>query len=520
MSERVRKVGLGQERRAEGQTTRADQSIRHGGSKLAVNTATPPWWKWRGRFDRQVIQMLERHMTVPKGFGAGDPFKVLPFQKDLLADLWGNPDTRTLVTSIARGNAKTTLPAAVGVAVLHLDPHHPHIPVVSVTRDKARELVDVAVEIIDASPELRSRSHWYASDYEIRVPATGGRMFAIAANKDSAQGFDPTLAMIDELGFIDPDVFTAMIGALGKRPYPGSRLWAFGTPGWDKSGVMWQYRKAWFDGNLATSGSFIWKEWAADPDLEVTDERAWFQANPMLQAGLMDKASLAMLAHGGMSEADFRTFRLGQWTARVDQAVDPAEWAELADHSMVLVNRTPVALALVGGQHDHATAIVAAELDRPAVHLIGLWERPEGDRAWRAPRSVIFHTFRDAMNRLDVHVARVHPAGWRSELEQWQAEYGDRAVVEYSVSRRQVMAPASDRFLTALDNQALTHDGHSDLARHATAAVTESTPDGRMIRQDERNQAHQGRVEGLLATVAALDAAVELEHTRSGRFVY
>ncbi|MCP5026402.1 MAG: hypothetical protein GY929_08970 [Actinomycetia bacterium] len=459
-------------------------------------------------------------MIVPKGFGAGEHFRLQTFQRSQLADLWGTEATRVLVSSIARGNAKTTLPAAVGVAVIHLVPNRPHVPVVSVSRDKAGELVDLAVEIIDQSPELKRRSHWYASAREIRVPATGGRMFALAANRDTTQGFDPTVCLIDELGFIDPDVFTAMIGSLAKRPHPGGKLWAFGTPGWDKTGVMWNKRKEWFEGSLSETPGFLWREWAADPKLPITSREAWLQANPMLQAGLMDEATLAMLAAGAMTEPEFRAFRLGQWTARVDQAIDPGDWSALA-HELDLADGTPVVLGFVGGQGDHATALVAVEIDRPHLHVLGLWERPEGDRAWRAPRREITETLYDAMGRFDVHAARVHPAGWRSELEAWQARWGDRVVLEWSVSRRATMAPASDRLLAAVSaGDGFRHDGHPILARHAAAAVTEQTADGAMVRQDERSRVQQGRIEGLAAAVAAHDAAVEIAHLSSGRLIH
>ena len=66
----------------------------------------------------KVIRFMEEFLTLGGSF-YGQPFEVLPFQRDVISDIYRLDDEgkrlhRTYLLGLPRTNAKTTLPAAHG----------------------------------------------------------------------------------------------------------------------------------------------------------------------------------------------------------------------------------------------------------------------------------------------------------------------------------------------------------------------------------------------------------------------
>src|SRR5262245_30920500 len=96
-----------------------------------VIRARPPWraWKTRSRAGR-AIRWIETYCRIPSGVGTGQLMKLRRFQRDSLEELLAD-DVRTGGLQIPRGNAKSTLWAAVGLWAVSDGEDTPQVPLVA-----------------------------------------------------------------------------------------------------------------------------------------------------------------------------------------------------------------------------------------------------------------------------------------------------------------------------------------------------------------------------------------------------
>jgi phage terminase large subunit-like protein len=119
-------------------------------------------------------------------------------------------------------------------------------------------------------------------------------------------------------------VWDAVSLAAGKRDR--SLTLAISTPGPAREGVMWDLVE---HGPRADDSSFVFVEYAAPEGCEVDDEDAWAVANPALGDFLYVDA-LRSTMHT-TREADFRRYRLGQWTQHADAWLPREAWLACAE---------------------------------------------------------------------------------------------------------------------------------------------------------------------------------------------
>ena len=67
-----------------------------------------------GRAKRRE-RFIGEHLITPRGHGAGEPFKLRPFQREIIHRAFA-PGIRTALVSIPRSNGKTMMAAALGLA--------------------------------------------------------------------------------------------------------------------------------------------------------------------------------------------------------------------------------------------------------------------------------------------------------------------------------------------------------------------------------------------------------------------
>ncbi len=107
----------------------------------------------------RVIEFIEK-LTVPSGKGAGKPFKLKPWQKKFISDIYGPTDdknnrlARRAIFSVARKNGKTSLIAS--LVLTHLvGPEavmNGEIYSAANTRDQAAQVFKYAMQIVNADP--------------------------------------------------------------------------------------------------------------------------------------------------------------------------------------------------------------------------------------------------------------------------------------------------------------------------------------------------------------------------------
>lgn len=342
-------------------------------SKRLENPTAGPWGKWSARLSRhaRAIRFLETYCPIPKGYGAGRPLKLAPFQKGWLEEVLAD-DVSSAAMSLPRGNGKSTFLAGLAVWAVFDDDGTgaPQVPVVATTINQAiRSIYGVALAMVEGSDELAGRALVFSGigTQRIVVPSTGGEMFPVSSDVGGLQGLDPSLGVVDELGFIPVDSWDSLLLASGKRPR--SLVVGIGTPGFDRGNALWHLRRRVLEGRPIPG--FRFTEYAAPEGCRVDDEEAWRVANPALAARYMNIGALRTAVELS-PEGHFRIFRLGQWVDGVESwlGADGRKIWEALGSPYAFVSDAPT---WVG---------VDVALVRDSTALVAVQERPDG--RWQA----------------------------------------------------------------------------------------------------------------------------------------
>jgi phage terminase large subunit-like protein len=123
---------------------------------------------------------------------------------------------------------------------------------------------------------------------------------------------------------------------------------------------------------------------------------------------------------------------------------DEAAWERCADPSVDIPDGAEVVLGFDGSFSGDCSALVAVTVaDRPHVHLVQLWEAPEGSRDWRVPVVEVEDAIRAACRRWRVLEVAADPYRWPRSRELLDGE--GIPVGEYPQSPAR-MGPATARF--------------------------------------------------------------------------
>jgi phage terminase large subunit-like protein len=474
-------------------------------------TATAmPWGAWpKMKASAHFIRFAETFMLVTEGTLIGQPVVIHPFQRRIIRDLLDHdPRPTQAVVSMPRGNGKTALIAM--LAVWHaFTVKGGRVIIVATKEEQALIAYRQAKDIIEASPVLAAQTTEFAVSraQRMHMASSGGEIQALPSTVRGLQGRRPSLALIDEVGFVDDGVWSALALGLGK--HKDSQLVGWGTPGFDR-GQMWRLRTAALSPDPPRG--LLYHEIAAPPgsEKEPYDPRTIRAANPAVAAGFLDIEAIKANALTE-TKADYLTFRLGIWASREEQWVRAEDWDLLAVDDELPGEGASVALGFdgsVGGPKRDTTALVAARGQN--IWVVGYWEAPEGaSKDWRVPRAEVVAVIDRAMTRWNATLY-ADPWHWRAELEALTERYPDR-VLEVNTGARARFGPMVDRFATSVRLGALVHDGNEHLRDHVLGAVAEPHAQGTLIRKDMR-LIHRPHIDlAVAAAIAHHHAAQEPE---------
>jgi hypothetical protein len=148
-------------------------------------------------------------------------------------------------------------------------------------------------------------------------------------------------------------------------------------------------------------------------------------------------------------------------------AVDPGLW-DSRQASRELGEGEKIALGFDGSHSQDGTALVGATRDG-WLFPVEILERPAGVDDWRVDRSRIHRALEHMFATYDVAYLYADPWKWQDELQEWAERWPDR-IVEFPTNSTTRMAPAVDRFRSALQEGRISHDGDDDLRRHVVNA--------------------------------------------------
>ncbi len=192
-------------------------------------------------------------------------------------------------------------------------------------------------------------------------------------------------------------------------------------------------------------------------------------------------------------------------------AVDPAVWAQRA-RVRKLKKGERIALGFDGSHSRDGTALCGCTEDGWLFPVVIL-ERPNGaDDGWRIDRQQVHRALEHMFATYDVAYLYADPWQWQSELDGWAERWPER-IVEFPTNSNRRMAPAVDRFRSAVTEGHLTHDGDPDLTRHVLNARLRTAgrdEDGRGTYAIEK--AGPGRlIDGCVAGLLAFEGAAQME---------
>ena len=273
-----------------------------------------------------VIEYLEG-LTVTQGRMAGSLLKVMPWQKRFIARL---RSPGNLALSVARGNGKTTLTAALACAGLDGPLSRPRgeIVIVASSLGQARIGFDhvraFMHPVIDADPK-RWRIWDSPNNSMLENRETGSRVRCIGSDPRRAHGLAPVMVILDEPAQWPPSLsermFSAISTSMGK--IPDSRMIAIGTR--PASTGHW-FAKMLADGGLCFAAG------KKDKPFKLS---TWRKANPSLKympdllKTIKDEALKAKRDPSIL--ARFESLRLNKGTSDVVQntLLDSTVWEEI-----------------------------------------------------------------------------------------------------------------------------------------------------------------------------------------------
>ena len=462
-----------------------------------------------------VCAWIEANLVHAEGDHFGRPFTLHPFQRRFLYHLYertpsGRRLRRRALLGLPKGNGKTELAAAIAVVELGgpVAPPSPVIPVAAASFEQA-DLVFGAARTMIAEGPLRPFFELF--DTEILRKDGPGRMYRVAAAAGTNDGARPTCLIADELHEWTGSrerVHLVLSNGLSKRQ-DGLEL-NITTAGSEEDSLLGRlvaYGRTVASGErVDPSFLFEWHEASTSWDLDTEDglRHAIEEANPALGLFIDEERLVARAAE--IPEHEFRRYHLNQWVASADAWLTPAQWAELAVPDGTPADGTSVVLGFDGSYSRDSTALVGCTLDGH-LFVVAAWEKDTRDPDWTVPRIEVDAAVAEAMRRFDVVELAADPPGWHHELEGWQRE--SDAVVAFETNQPARMAPACDRFYSAVVEGKLSHDGDPRLARHVANAHTRDTRYGRII--TKRHRSAPEKIDLAVAAVIAYERATQRE---------
>ena len=457
---------------------------------------------------------MEANLVHGPGDVQGEPFRLPGYLKRFLFRLYlidsktQRRMVRRALLGVAKGNLKTELMAAVGLAELAgpVAPKAPEVRIAAASFDQADILFGTARVMVEEGP-LRDRFHVF--DTEIIPKDQPGVLKRVAAAAGTKDGGRTTCYIADELHeWLGPKARNHLVNSnsLAKRAN-GLEL-NISTAGADRDsllGTLYDYGRRLATGEVVNPRFlFEWWESIGTWDLEKPEQlrAALLEANPAADdiPHLLDNA-IARFADPDVAAHEFGRYYLNRWTPAPSRWMTPEQIAGSRRVAGWPADGTRVTAGFDGSSNRDWTALEICTMDdAPRLVTLGVWERNPHDPGWTVPRAEVDARVAEMFRRLDVRVMACDPAGWGSEIQGWAAEYGEERVVVIPQTAER-MAPACDTFRAELTTGRLFHDGHPALERALANAVTRETRWGLSIMKEAKNSTR--KIDPAVAAVLA-----------------
>jgi phage terminase large subunit-like protein len=304
------------------------------------------------RYDREAarhaVAFFTQFLRHSKGKWAGEPFTLLRWQDRVIRQLFGwkrKDGTRRYRRAgiwVPKKNGKSTLAAGVILYLLVADDEN-GAEVYSAANDRGQASIiyHEAANMVRQSPHLARRVQAIDSRKTLAYPARYARYEALSADVPTKEGLNASGVVVDELhAQKSRAMWDTLIYAGAAREQPLHL--SISTAGVrDTTSIGWeQYEYA---RKVATDQiddwAFLSIIYEAGPHDEWTDPAIWKKANPSFGTTIQPHIFAEECREAEASPAKqntFRRYRLNQWTAQAERALDLKLWDANNIHPIVL----------------------------------------------------------------------------------------------------------------------------------------------------------------------------------------
>lgn len=314
-----------------------------------------------------TIEFIEK-LTVPSGKGQGYSFKLRPFQRKFIQDIYGPVDklgkrqVRRAILAMGRKNGKTALIAA--LVLVHLvGPEavmNGEIFSAANTRDQASLVFKYAAQIVRADSELQALIKIVDSTKTMVCFSNGSTYRAIAAEAGPAYGKNPTVVIYDELAQTkNRELYDALDTSMAARSEP--LFIVISTQSNDPQHILSQLID---DGLSGKDPSTVCHLHAVPDDAEnvFEDQKLWKLANPALGdfRSLSEMKTAAKRAKRMPAfESAFRNLYLNQRVDAKSPLIPRAEWMGCQQEGISIEAGSGIYMGLDLSRTTDLTALVA-----------------------------------------------------------------------------------------------------------------------------------------------------------------
>ena len=277
----------------------------------------------------KFIEML-RHT---KGKWAGKRFWLLPWQEQIIRDIFGIVDERgkrqfrTAYVEIGKKNGKSELAAAVALYLLYAD-GEPSAEVYGAAADRQQASIvfDVAKQMVDMTPALLKRSKIMAATKRIVNYKNAGFYQVLSAEVGTKHGLNVSGLVLDEV-HAQPnrqlyDVLTKGSGDAREQPL----YFLITTAGTDRESICYELHQKALDilAGRKIDHSFYPVVYGLADDEDWTDEKNWYKANPSLGQTIQIDRVRDMFREALDNPAEenvFKQLRLNMWVSSLTRFI-------------------------------------------------------------------------------------------------------------------------------------------------------------------------------------------------------
>ncbi|MDR1463747.1 MAG: terminase large subunit [Oscillospiraceae bacterium] len=272
-----------------------------------------------------AVRFIEQLRHVKTSQWAGKPFKLLPWQEEIIRNIFGvikadgTRQFRHVFVEVPKKSGKSELAAAVALYLLCADREQgAEIFSVANDREQAAIVFNLAMQMAADCPFLRARCKFIDSRKRIVFEPTRSFYAAISSEVKNKYGLNVHGCIFDELlGQTDRNLYDTMtMGATSARLQPLN--FVITTAGRDRTSVCYEehcYALDLLEGRKEDSNYYPCV-FAAKDDDDWTDSEVWKRVNPSFGITVPEDFyhNFFRRAQSNVAlEMEFRQFYLGQW---------------------------------------------------------------------------------------------------------------------------------------------------------------------------------------------------------------